>query len=122
MDDLRNIRERLTEMVEAKMARATALRAEADAIDAELIEAQAMLGTPAPVLAVRRGPKMPRPAVLAYLTARGPQEPHYIRLHFGVMDARGANVFSLWVKGGFLVRLSDGRLAVPDRPALHVVG
>lgn len=137
MDDLRNIRRRLTELVEEKLARAAALRAEADAIDAELVEAQAMLGfAPAPVADVddvarrrlehkekRERPviKMPRTAVIAHLAAVGPQEAQRILEHFG-LGPRGGAVFSVWVNGGFLVRHADGRLAVPDRPALHVVG
>jgi hypothetical protein len=138
VDDLTLLRSRLKELVDAKIERITALKAEIAAIEGELDEAKAILGTwGQPVAAAPVAPaestydrrrrehkekrqthviKMRRPDVLAYLTSVGPQDSRRILAHFDV-GPRGAAIFQVWTNAGFLVRHADGRYAAPPEPA-----
>lgn len=138
MDDLTLLRSRLKELVDAKIERIAALKAEIAAIEGELDEAKTILGSwgrPAAALVALVEPsaesehererrvhrekrkahviKMRRPAVLEYLAQVGPQEARRILEHFGV-GPRGGAVFQMWANSGHLARHADGRYAVPE--------
>jgi hypothetical protein len=131
VDDLRLLRARLGELIEAKMARITAMRAEIASDEAEIEEARELIrrwdtprqapAAPAAPIAVatpiprpeKKPIRMPRPAVLAYLREHGPRTSKEIIHHFGMTDGRSGSIFSYWVKDGYLLRLSDGRLQAP---------
>lgn len=120
MDNLTNLQARLRELVDAKIERIAALKAEIVLIEGELDEAKAILGAwgkPAmPVPEEKRAPrivKMRLQDVLAYLMSAGPQESRRILTHFGI-EGRGAGVFGLWANKGQIVRHPDGRYAAPS--------
>jgi hypothetical protein len=131
MDDLSLLRARLKEMVDAKIERIAALKAEIVSIETELTEAKAILGAwgaaPAPAepedarsrqkeKRAAHVVKMTLSAVKNFLAAAGPQDGRRIAEHFGV-STRGTGIFGVWANRGELLRHADGRLALPPGSA-----